>query len=81
MIIDSNAPVYANEPIVCSKCKKESSYTSESLLLILIDKNILCEGCGEVIVSNKPEMKTYSYVGSTSSTNCRGVNDGYDYFG
>lgn len=38
-------------PIICIYCKKDTGYTQERFMFCVIEEDILCPHCGEVVIS------------------------------
>ena len=45
------------DKVVCPKCKREAGFKAEDLLSVLIQGDIKCQFCGDVIVSSRPEVR------------------------
>ena len=68
--IDTPVKEEPHKSIICSKCKTDSGILCTDLLDIVINDDIKCEACGDVLVSCRPEVKPpYVYVSSAAPAN------------
>ena len=56
------------DKVVCPKCKREAGFKPEDLLHVLIQGDIKCQFCGEVVVSSRPEVRP-PYVYTSAGRN------------
>ncbi len=38
-------------PIICPTCGKESGYTTESIMFLVVTTDLTCHNCGAVVIS------------------------------
>lgn len=69
MAIDTNAPSYTYDKVICPHCRVETEFTPADLLEHPINKSIRCEQCGKVVISNLPQTKTWTQTGVGFSSN------------
>jgi hypothetical protein len=47
---DSDKPYPFKHPIICPCCGKDSGYTKEGIMFLVVQSDILCQHCGHVII-------------------------------
>ena len=70
-----------NKDVVCPTCKRSMGYKGIDLLSIFLNKDIVCDSCGSVVISCRPDVKVVTVTvynnGYTAQTNQ--YNNRYDY--
>jgi hypothetical protein len=44
------SPILGEHPIICPSCGKESGYTSEGVMFLVVTTDLTCHHCGTVII-------------------------------
>lgn len=63
MALDTNAPSFTYDKVICPHCNVVLEFTPADLLDKPINENICCEKCGKVVISNFPQTKTLKQTG------------------
>ncbi len=59
-------------PIICRHCKKDTGYTAEGFMFMVLTHDVLCPHCGKVVIKINRPMWSQGGKAPYYATTCTG---------